>query len=193
MADRWMDERDRDWRERDWRRSEAYGRGGGEDRSRAGPGRADTPDHRRRPSPDDDYPRSYRADRDRDERRYGGGLRAGSCRGLGPKTYQRSDARISEDVHDRLTEDPWLDASDIEVAVNGGEVTLSGRVDCRDAKHHAEWLVEDLSGVRHVQNNLRAEPGGAFTGAGRGFGSHAVEAEMRRNEEERAELKLRRD
>jgi hypothetical protein len=192
MADRWMDERDRDWRERDWRRSEGYGRGG-EDRTWAGPARAEAPDLRRRSPPDDGYARSYRADRD--ERRYGGPRAEGvSCRGLGPKNYQRSDARISDDVHDRLTEDPWLDASDIVVAVNGGEVTLSGRVDCRDAKHHAEWLVEDLSGVRHVQNNLRVDPGAGLAGAGRGFGSSTLEAEMRRNEQgERSDLKPRRD
>jgi hypothetical protein len=33
-----------------------------------------------------------------------------------------------------------------------------------------------------VQNNLRVDPNGGFTGAGRGFGSSALEAEMRRNE-----------
>lgn len=180
MADQWMDERDRDWRERDWRRAEAYGRSG-EGRTWAGPARVEASDPRRRLPPDDGYPRSYRAER-------------GGCRGLGPRGYQRPDARISEDVHDRLTEDPWLDASEIEVAVNAGEVTLSGRVDCRDAKHHAEWLVEDLAGVRHVQNNLRVDGGLGFAGGGRGFGSSAVEAEMRRNEAaERAELRLRRD
>jgi hypothetical protein len=91
-------------------------------------------------------------------------------------------------VHDCLTDDPWLDATDIEVAVKDGEVTLSGRVDSREAKHRAERLIEDLSGVHHVQINLRVDPsagltGGDFTGAGRGFGSSAVEAEMRRNEE----------
>jgi hypothetical protein len=85
-------------------------------------------------------------------------------------------------VHDRLTDDPWLDASDIQVAVDHGEVTLSGHVDNREAKHRAERLVEDLSGVRHVQNNLRVDPNATFTGAGRGFGSSALEAEMRRNE-----------
>lgn len=103
-------------------------------------------------------------------------------RGRGPKGYQRTDERITEDVSDRLTEDPWLDATDIEVAVKDGEVTLSGHVDNREAKHRAERLVEDLSGVRHVQNNLRVDPNAVFTGAGRGFGSSALEAEMRRNE-----------
>jgi hypothetical protein len=35
-------------------------------------------------------------------------------------------------------------------------VTLSGTVTDRDAKHRAERLVEDITGVGHVQNNLRA-------------------------------------
>lgn len=77
------------------------------------------------------------------------------ARGLGPKGYKRSDERISEDVHQHLTDDHWLDASEIDVAVSGGEVTLSGTVANRDAKHRAERIVEDLPGVHHVQNNLR--------------------------------------
>ncbi|CAN7293962.1 BON domain-containing protein [Phenylobacterium sp. LjRoot219] len=104
-------------------------------------------------------------------------------RGIGPKGYQRTDERISDEVHDRLTEDPWLDASNIEVAVKDGEVTLSGHVENREAKHRAERLIEDLFGVRHVQNNLRVAPNAGFTGAGRGFGSSALEAEMRRHEQ----------
>jgi hypothetical protein len=84
------------------------------------------------------------------------------ARGLGPKGYKRSDERISDEVHQRLTDDPWLDASDIGVAVSGGEVTLTGSVANREAKHRAERLVEDLSGVTHVQNNLRPRPAGAY-------------------------------
>ena len=84
-------------------------------------------------------------------------------RGRGPKAYRRSDERISEDVHERLTEDRWLDASEITVAVLSGEVTLSGAVEDRDAKHRAERIVEDVSGVRHVQNNLRVGEGSFVT------------------------------
>ena len=85
------------------------------------------------------------------------GLGEGVHRGRGPQGYRRSDERISEDVHERLTEDPHLDASAIGVTVNDGEVTLTGTVDSRDAKHHAEHLVERLGGVTHVQNNLRVD------------------------------------
>lgn len=80
-----------------------------------------------------------------------------SHRGLGPEGYRRSDERISEDIHDHLTEDPALDARFIQVAVADGEVTLSGRVANRWSKHRAEHCVEDIGGVGHVQNNLRVD------------------------------------
>ena len=76
-------------------------------------------------------------------------------RGRGPRNYTRSDERIREDVSDRLSDDHHLDASDIEVSVSGGEVTLNGTVENRFAKRHAEDLAESCSGVTHVQNNLR--------------------------------------
>lgn len=80
--------------------------------------------------------------------------------GRGPRGYTRSDDRIREDVSDRLTDDAWIDASDIEVGVAGGEVTLSGTVDRRDTKRRAEDIAESVSGVRHVQNNLRLQQQG---------------------------------
>lgn len=76
-------------------------------------------------------------------------------RGRGPRGYTRSDERIREDVSDRLSDDWRVDASDIEVSVNGGEVTLGGTVRTRDDKRRAEDLADDCSGVKHVQNNLR--------------------------------------
>jgi osmotically-inducible protein OsmY len=76
-------------------------------------------------------------------------------RGRGPKGYKRSDQRIHEDVSDRLTDDSWLDASDIEVRVKDGEVTLTGTVDSRAGKYRAEMITESCSGVSEVQNNLR--------------------------------------
>jgi osmotically-inducible protein OsmY len=79
-------------------------------------------------------------------------------RGRGPKGYKRSDGRIEEDVNDRLTDDPYLDASDIQVSVKDSEVTLSGTIRRREDKRRAEDLAELVSGVAHVQNNLRVKP-----------------------------------
>jgi len=111
-----------------------------------------------------------------------------SHRGKGPKGYHRSDQRISDDAHDVLTDDPYLDASEIVVTVSNGEVTLAGVVADREAKHRAERCVERISGVDHVQNNLRIghiegsrpfEGGNPLTSPGRGFGDSVLDAQTR--------------
>lgn len=79
----------------------------------------------------------------------------GTFSGRGPRNYQRSDERIREDIVDRLTDDHRVDASDIDVQVRNGEVTLSGDVHDRRMRRAAEECIEDLPGVRDVHNNLR--------------------------------------
>ena len=49
---------------------------------------------------------------------------AADYRGRGPKGFQRSDERILEEVCERLSEDPQVDASDISVICSAGLVTL---------------------------------------------------------------------
>lgn len=88
-------------------------------------------------------------------RAYGRG--EGKFRGRGPKNYRRSDDRLRDDVCDRLADNEWLDASDVEVNVVAGEVILTGLVDSRYAKRLAENISESVSGVSHVQNNLRVQ------------------------------------
>jgi osmotically-inducible protein OsmY len=83
----------------------------------------------------------------------------GQHSGRGPKGYTRSDDRIRDDISDRLTDDPWLDASDIEITVVKGEITLTGMVGSRHDKRRAEDLAESVSGANHVQNNLRVRSG----------------------------------
>jgi hypothetical protein len=75
--------------------------------------------------------------------------------GRGPKGWRRSDERIREDVNERLTMHPDIDASDIDVQVRECEVTLSGFVDDRHAKRLAEEVVENISGVKEVNNQIR--------------------------------------
>ena len=83
---------------------------------------------------------------------------SGPHAGRGPKDYRRSDERIHEDICERLTEHPSIDASDIEVTVGDGDVTLTGRVESRAVKHLTEVMVETVSGVKEVHNQLRIAP-----------------------------------
>jgi hypothetical protein len=105
-----------------------------------------------------------------EEQRFGGGYRdfsgdeqkdlygearPGPFAGVGPKGYKRSDARIFEDVCERLMEDGHVDASGIEVEVQGAEVTLKGSVPTRYMKRLAEDLSVSVLGVKDVLNQLR--------------------------------------
>jgi hypothetical protein len=87
--------------------------------------------------------------------------------GRGPRGYQRGDERIREDICERLTEDPRIDASDVEVQVANAEVTLAGSVRTRDEKHFTESVVERIIGVREVNNNLKVRPPDEVLGTAR--------------------------
>ncbi|HEX5436972.1 MAG TPA: BON domain-containing protein [Gemmatimonadaceae bacterium] len=86
-----------------------------------------------------------------------GGYGQRSFAGRGPRNYHRSDSRIQEDINDRLTAHPGIDASDVVVQVNNGEVTLTGNVDNRWAKREVEDIVDFVSGVRDVDNQLAVQ------------------------------------
>ncbi len=81
----------------------------------------------------------------------------GQYAGRGPKGYQRSDERVKEEVCDILTRDHDVDASDIEVQVHNGEVTLSGMVSDRNQKRRAEDVIERMSGVKEIHNQIRVQ------------------------------------
>lgn len=99
----------------------------------------------------------FGSDDDRDERHRAYGRGEGKFRGRGPKNYRRSDERLREEVCDRLTDNEWIDASDVEVNVVAAEVILTGVVDSRYAKRLAENIADSISGVENVQNNLRVQ------------------------------------
>ncbi|HKY28823.1 MAG TPA: BON domain-containing protein [Pyrinomonadaceae bacterium] len=98
---------------------------------------------------------SWFGDEEAERRRRLDKMREGNYRGRGPRGYKRSDERIKEDINDRLSDDSYIDASDIEVTVASCEVTLTGSVDDRHAKRRAEDIAEDVSGVANVENRLR--------------------------------------
>lgn len=191
---------DRDWyssgREgrSDWEGSWSGGRGSREPeyerystRESYGPGETYSGRGYERPYGDfrEEYPRGftgYGAARERP---------AGSHAGRGPKGYRRSDERIREDVNDRLTWNADLDASDIEVRVMEGEVTLTGVVEDRRAKRLAEDLVEDVFGVDDVHNQLKIRHGflAGLTGEKADEREVAVSAGRERNEATKRETR----
>lgn len=83
--------------------------------------------------------------------------RSGRFTGCGPKNYVRPDTRIREDVCDRLTADSFVDATEVDVRVTGGEVSLEGVVGTRHQRRHAEDAAASVRGVRDVHNRLRIE------------------------------------
>ena len=96
----------------------------------------------------------------RDSEHYGGGgminsFEYGEHTGKGPKGYNRSDDRIHDDICEVLTQHGEIDASDIEVKVQSGVVTLTGTVDARMTKRLAHESIERLSGVKEIINRLK--------------------------------------
>ena len=68
---------------------------------------------------------------------------------------RRPDNALASELQEILTKDPELDATEIEVQVEDGAVTLRGTVDSSDARLLAEELIESVAGVREVHNSLK--------------------------------------
>ncbi|WP_437667503.1 BON domain-containing protein [Sorangium sp. So ce1182] len=88
---------------------------------------------------------------------------------------------MREDICDQISEHPDLDASDVEVKVQNGEVVLSGTVRERRFKHQLESLAERISGVTDVRNEIRMyreqqqqQHGEAKTGSGLSSGERST-------------------
>jgi osmotically-inducible protein OsmY len=54
-----------------------------------------------------------------------------------------------------MSDDPRLDAREIDVRVHDGDVTLEGRVEDRAARRLAEDIAAAVPGVRDVFNRLK--------------------------------------
>ena len=88
---------------------------------------------------------------------YSGSEQRTSHFGKGPKGYKRSDERIQEDVNQALWRHHEIDATEIDVTVSNGTVTLSGTVSERPMKRAAEVAIEDLEGVDDVLNQISVQ------------------------------------
>jgi osmotically-inducible protein OsmY len=77
-----------------------------------------------------------------------------------PKGYQRSDERLHEDICERLMNRWDIDAGEVSVQVQGGNVTLEGTVDSRRERHMIEDIVDDCHGVKDIDNRIRVQRAG---------------------------------
>lgn len=104
-----------------------------------------------------DYTRSLDEDRYGSPYAPGPGFddESGPYYGVGPRNYRRSDQRIYEDVNDRLMRHGGINARDIEVQVEHGEVILNGTVPSLWTKRAVEDTAMSVLGVEDVQNMLR--------------------------------------
>jgi osmotically-inducible protein OsmY len=67
----------------------------------------------------------------------------------------KTDIQIQKDVLDQLKGEPFLDASEIGVAVKNGIVTLSGIVDSYSKKIVAEKVAKKIAGVRALAVDMQ--------------------------------------
>ncbi|HWQ36698.1 MAG TPA: BON domain-containing protein [Blastocatellia bacterium] len=84
----------------------------------------------------------------------------GPYAGRGPQGDRRSDERIAEEINEQLTHHGMIDATQIQVRVQDGEVTHEGTVGSRAERRLAEAAAESCSGVREVFNHLRVNRNG---------------------------------
>lgn len=80
---------------------------------------------------------------------------AASHRGKGPRGYRPTDERLRERVCERLTDDPFIDATYIDVSVANGEVTLSGSVTTRRMRFAAEDALAGIPGIAAIHNSIQ--------------------------------------
>lgn len=74
----------------------------------------------------------------------------------------KSDLQIQRDVMDELKWEPYLNASQIGVAVSNGIVTLSGQVDSYSKKLSAEKAAKRVSGVKAIAEDIQIGVSPAF-------------------------------
>jgi hypothetical protein len=69
-----------------------------------------------------------------------------------------TDGELRALVRDRLNEQVAFDPNDVDVAVRGGVVRLSGRVGTEQELRIVDHVVTDLIGIKEVKNELVVDP-----------------------------------
>jgi hyperosmotically inducible protein len=72
--------------------------------------------------------------------------------------HSAADDRIYNQVRMKLASDPTVKGGGIEVNVEGGVVTLTGKVRQDKQRQKAENLTRKVKGVKTVINQLRVDP-----------------------------------
>ena len=67
----------------------------------------------------------------------------------------KSDNQIQKDVMEQLKWEPFLNASEIGVAVKNGIVTLSGQIDTYSKKLSAEKAAKKVAGVKAIAEDIQ--------------------------------------
>jgi hypothetical protein len=79
----------------------------------------------------------------------------------------RSPREICDDVWEQLNASPFIDASGINVSVDGSDVMLDGTINSLMAIALAQAVATNVAGVRRVQTHLRVNPAYATTASPR--------------------------
>ena len=74
----------------------------------------------------------------------------------------KSDNQIQKDVMEELKWEPYLNASEIGVAVKNGIVTLSGQIDTYSKKLSAEKAAKKVAGVKAIAEDIHIGVSPAF-------------------------------
>lgn len=88
----------------------------------------------------------------------------------------KTDAQIQKDVMDELLWEPYLQSSQIGVAVKNGIVTLSGQVDSYLKKSNAEKAAKRVAGVKAVAEDIQVGISPAYRKTDAEIAAAALEA-----------------
>jgi hypothetical protein len=77
--------------------------------------------------------------------------------GHAPDQYNSSDKRIDEEFTDHLTQDSYIDSSQVTYTVKDGTVTLEGSVPDSDQKNYVEEVAARIDGVTGIDNRLTVQ------------------------------------
>ena len=73
-----------------------------------------------------------------------------------------SDRILQRVLRDRLSLEPELATSDVQVDVREGTVIVTGSADTMNTKYRLEELIKRVDGVKNIENNLKGRVGEAL-------------------------------